>query len=249
MERFTGLVRKCIEDYDMIQEGDRIAVGVSGGKDSLALLCALADLRRYYHRRFSISAITVDSGFEGMNFSAVGELCRSIDVPYTLIETDIRQVVFDERRERNPCSLCVKMRKGILNERLKQDGISKIALGHHRDDAVETFFMSLFYEGRLHCFSPVTYMDRTGVTQIRPLLYADEDMIVRVSKKLQLPVVKSTCPLDSVSKRAYIKGYIEQMEKQFPDIRKKVFGAMQRMPLDGWGVVPHPKRKNSSALN
>ena len=172
LNALTGLVRRCVEDYDMIAPGDTVAVGVSGGKDSLVLLLALNELRRYYPKPFSLEAITVELGFEGMDFTPVAELCTSLGVPYTRLKTDIKEVVFDVRKEDNPCSLCAKMRRGALCTALSERGITKLALGHHFDDAVETFLLSLVYEGRISCFQPVTHMTRTGVDQIRPMLYA-----------------------------------------------------------------------------
>lgn len=237
MEHLTSLVRRCVEDYDMIKDGDKIAVGISGGKDSLALLCSLASLRRYYPKKFSLYAITVSVGFEGMDFSGVRELCRRLDVPYIFIESDIRKVVFEDREEKNPCSLCVKMRKGLLNEALIARGITKVAFGHHLDDAVETYLMSLIYEGRISCFRPVTFMDRMGVTQIRPLLYAHESMTRSVASRYNLPVVKSTCPMDGTSKRQDVKELIAQLEREHPDFKNKTFRAIQRFPMPGWEVI------------
>ena len=234
MNRITSIVRRCIDDYSMINAGDRIAVGVSGGKDSLALLCALSNLRRFYPKPFELSAITVHMGMEGMDFSPVSELCEKLEVPYTLVQTEIQKVVFEERREKNPCSLCSRMRKGVLNEKLLEQGITKIALGHHYDDAVETFFMSLFYEGRINCFRPVTFMDRTGVTQIRPLLYVTEKQVRSFTERFQLPVIKNPCPMDGTSQRQEIKDLIKTLAADYPDLKSKVFGAMQRLPLKGW---------------
>ncbi|MBR6653676.1 MAG: tRNA 2-thiocytidine biosynthesis protein TtcA [Oscillospiraceae bacterium] len=237
MEHLTSLVRRCVEDYDMIQEGDRIAVGISGGKDSLALLCSLASLRRYYPKRFTLAAITIGIGFDDMDFSGVRELCRRLDVDYIYVESDIRHVVFDVKQEKNPCSLCVKMRKGLLNDTLIANGITKVAFGHHMDDAVETYLMSLIYEGRISCFRPVTFMDRSGVTQIRPMLYADEAMTASVARRYSLPVVKNTCPMDGVSKRQDVKELIEKLSLEQKDFKSKVFRAIQRFPMPGWEVV------------
>lgn len=234
LNALTGMVRRCVDDYGMIASGDRIAVGISGGKDSLVLLAALAHLRRYYPAPFSLEAITIDAGFPGMDFSGVAALCRQLDVPYTLVPTDIREIVFDARQEDNPCSLCAKMRRGALNTTLKERGCGKLALGHHFDDAVETFMMSLLFEGRLNCFAPVTYMDRMDVTMIRPLLYIGEQRSARLADALALPVVKSTCPMDRTSKRQEIKSLLDSLSGRYPDLRSKVFGAMQRLPLPGW---------------
>ena len=238
LNALTGMVRRCVDDYNMIASGDRIAVGISGGKDSLVLLSALAHLRRYYPASFQLEAITIDAGFPGMDFSGVGELCRELDVPYTLVPTDIREIVFEARQEDNPCSLCAKMRRGALNTTLKERGCTKLALGHHFDDAVETFMMSLVFEGRLNCFAPVTYMDRMDVTMIRPLLYVGELRSARLAEALKLPVVESTCPMDRTSKRREVKALMDSLSEQYPDLRSKIFGAMQRLPLPGWGPRP-----------
>ena len=234
LNAFTGLVRRCVEDYDMIAPGDTVAVGVSGGKDSLVLLMALSELHRYYPKPFALEAITVELGFDGMDFTPVAELCAALGVPYTRLKTDIKEVVFDVRKEDNPCSLCAKMRRGALCTALSERGITKLALGHHFDDAVETFLLSLVYEGRISCFQPVTHMTRTGVDQIRPMLYAGEGRIANLAKALELPIVENPCPEDRGSKRYGIKQLIRTMSQAYPDLRSKVFGAIQRAPLDGW---------------
>ena len=243
LNAFTGVVRRCVDDYGMIAPGDRIAVGISGGKDSLVLLASLAYLRRYYPAPFALEGITIDTGFPGMDFSGVEKMCGELGVPYTRVPTDIREIVFDARQEENPCSLCSKMRRGALNTPMKEHGCNKLALGHHFDDAVETFLMSLLFEGRLSCFKPVTYMSRADVTQIRPLLYIGEQRSANLARQLDLPVVKSTCPMDRTSKRQEIKDLLTTLSAQYPDLRSKVFGAMQRLPLDGWGPTPHERVK------
>ena len=234
LNEFTGTVRRAVDDYDMIREGDRVAVGVSGGKDSLLLLLALAHLRRFYPRPFALEAVTVELGFPGMDFAPVAALCEELEVPYTRIPTDIKEVVFDVRQESNPCALCAKMRRGALNNCLRERGLNKLALGHHFDDAVETFMMSLLFEGRLSCFRPVTYLDRSGITQIRPLIYAGEQKIASLAEKLQVPVVENPCPQDKASKRWEIKQMLKTMSADYPDMKSKIFGAMQRQPLPGW---------------
>jgi len=178
-----------------------------------------------------------------MDFSGVEKMCEELGVPYTRVPTDIREIVFDARQEENPCSLCSKMRRGALNTTMKEHGCNKLALGHHFDDAVETFMMSLVFEGRLNCFKPVTYMSRADVTQIRPLLYIGEQRSANLAGQLELPVVKSTCPMDHTSKRQEIKDLLTTLSVQYPDVRSKVFGAMQRLPLDGWGPTPHERVK------
>ena len=231
---FTGTVRRAVDDYDMILDGDRVAVGVSGGKDSMLLLLALSHLRRFYPKPFELSAITIELGFEGMDFTPVRDLCEELEVPYTCLKTDIKEVVFDVRKEDNPCSLCAKMRRGAINDLIRQRGVNKLALGHHFDDAVETFMMSLLFEGRLSCFRPVTYLDRSGVTQIRPLIYAGEQKIANLAAQLNVPVVENPCPQDKASKRYEIKQLLKGMSAEYPDMKSKIFGAMQRMPLPGW---------------
>ena len=201
MQHILGLVRRCVEDYHMIDPGETVAVGVSGGKDSLLTLAALARLRRFYPVPFNVHAITLETGTPGMSFDAVADLCRDLKVPYTRISVPVYQIVFEERKEKNPCSLCAKLRRGSLNTALKELGISKIALGHHFDDAVETMLMNLLFEGRIGCFQPVTYLDRSGITQIRPLLYCHEDEVRRAVAKLDLPVVQNPCPANGSTRR------------------------------------------------
>ena len=242
LNRFTSLVRKAVDEYRMIDDGDAVAVGVSGGKDSLLLLCAMRHLQRFYPKRFSLRAITIELGFEGMDFAPVAELCRRLEVPYTRIPTDIREIVFDVRQEENPCALCANMRRGALNTAMKSLGCNKLALGHHCDDAAETFLMSLLLEGRISCFKPVTYMSRMDVWQIRPLVYATEDKIASVAAALQLPVVANPCPQDKGSRRYAVKRLIAELEGEYPDLRSKLFGAMQRYPLEGWEPTPWKRR-------
>lgn len=235
LNEFSGLIRRCADDYGMINDNDSIAVGVSGGKDSLVLLVALKHLQSYYPKRFLLEAVTVDLGFMDMDFAPVEKLCANLGVPYTRAKTDIKEIVFDVREEENPCSLCSKMRRGALNDLIKSRGINKLALGHHFDDAVETFMLSLLYEGRISCFKPVTWMSRAEVWQIRPMLYADERRIENLVKKLDLHVVINPCTQDKGSKRNEIKNLIENMSRDYPDLKNKLFGAMKRLPLEGWG--------------
>ena len=234
MQHILGLVRRCVEDYQMIEDGETIAVGVSGGKDSLVALTALARLRRFYPKPFQLEAITLEMGMPGMDFMPVEEYCRRLEVPYRRIQVPVYQIVFEERKEKNPCSLCAKMRRGSLNTALKERGISKIALGHHYDDAIETLLMNLLFEGRIGCFQPVTWLDRMEITQIRPLLYCREEEIRRAARRLELPVVPSSCPADGSSRRQEIKELLEQLSGRYPDLKQKLFGAIQRYPLYGW---------------
>ena len=240
MQKLIGLVRRCVEDYDMIRDGDRIAVGVSGGKDSLALLVFLAELRKYNHNYFTLEAITIDMGL-GMDYSGIRRLCGELDVPFTLVETQIGSVIFDYRKEKNPCSMCAKMRRGALNQALLDRGLNKLALGHHYDDAVETFMMSLIYEGRISCFQPVTNLDRTGIIQIRPMLYIHEKTIDNFVTRQGLPVLTNRCPVDKHTKREEIKKLIFDLSNTYPDLKERIFGAMQRYPLPEW--EPHGRYK------
>lgn len=246
MNKILSYVRRCVEDYDMIQAGDRVAVGVSGGKDSLTLLVALARLREFYPKPFTVEAYTLDMGHvdggEGMDFTGVEALCRELDVPFTLLHSEIHHIIFDLRKEKNPCSMCAKMRRGALHSALQERGLNKIALGHHYDDAVETLFMSLIFEGRLSCFQPVTWLDRTQITQIRPLLYCGENLIRHTVERLQLPVVHNPCPANGSTKRQEIKELIYELNGRYPGLKARAFGAMQRLPLPAWGPVEHRRR-------
>lgn len=240
MQKLIGLVRRCVEDYDMIQPGDKIGVGVSGGKDSLALLAFLAELRNYNANPFTLEAITVDMGL-GMDYTNIEDFCKSLDVPFTLVQTQIGPVIFDYRKEKNPCSMCAKMRRGALNQALLDRGLNKLALGHHYDDAVETFVMSLIYEGRISCFQPVTDLDRTGIIQIRPMLYIHEQSIDNFAARNSLPVLENRCPVDKQTKREEIKKLVYDLSATYPDLKDRIFGAMQRLPLPEW--APHGRYK------
>ena len=245
MQKLTGLVRRCVEDYRMIVPGDKIAVGVSGGKDSLVLLVLLAQLRKYDPSAFRLEAITIDMGL-GMDYSPVAELCRSLEVPYTVVPTQIGPLIFDHRKEKNPCSMCAKMRRGALNQAILEKGFNKLALGHHYDDAVETFLMSLLFEGRISCFQPVTDLDRTGVIQIRPMLYIHERTVDNFVTRQQLPVLENRCPVDKTTKREEIKQLIYRLSGEYPDLKERIFGAMQRLPLPEWepkGRYKRPKEQ------
>lgn len=241
MQKLMGLVRRCVEDYEMIEDGDKIAVGISGGKDSLVLLRLLAALRNYHNKKFTLQAITIDMGL-GMDYSGIEEMCRELDVPYTIVKTEIGPIIFDYRKEKNPCSMCSKMRRGALNQALLDLDCNKLALGHHFDDAVETFMMSLIYEGRISCFQPVTHLDRTGVTQIRPMLYIHEKTVASFAQRENLPVLQNRCPVDKHTKREEIKDLIFSLAKDYPDLKERIFGAMQRYPLAAWEPQGRYKR-------
>ena len=241
IQRLTGLLRRCAEDYHMIEPGDRVGVGVSGGKDSLVLLVLLAELKKYVS--FHLEAITIDMGL-GMDYSGIEAMCRELDVPYTIVKTEIGPIIFDYRKEKNPCSMCAKMRRGALNQALLDRNLTKLALGHHYDDAVETFLMSLLYEGRISCFQPVTKLDRTGITQIRPMLYIHEKTVDNFARSAHLPVLQNRCPSDKHTKREEIKELVYTLSQTYPDLKERVFGAMQRFPLPEWepnGRYKRPK--------
>lgn len=234
MKRLLSFVRRAVDDYSMIEAGDKIAVGVSGGKDSLALLSALAELRRFYPNRFDVVAITIDMGFPDADFSPIRDFCKSIEVDFRLVRTDIAKIIFDIRRESNPCSLCAKMRRGSLHAAAQELGCNKVALGHHYDDAVETFIMNLFFEGRLGCFSPVTFLSNRKITLIRPLLYAQESDVSYFARKRALPVIKSSCPEDKNTERQNVKELLHDLERNNKGLRHRIFHAICKGELDGF---------------
>lgn len=234
MQKMLSYVRRAVDNYHMIEDGDVIAVGVSGGKDSLALLAALANLRRFYPKKFTLKAITLDMGYEEMDFTPVAKLCEQLEVEYIIRKTDIKTIVFDIRKEENPCSLCAKMRRGALNDTAKEVGCNKVALGHHYDDVIETMMMSLLYEGRINCFLPMTYLDRRDITVIRPMIYAPESYIRSLVKRQNLPIVHNPCPADGNTKREEIKQLLRTLEHDNHGVRQRIFGAIQRYPLRGW---------------
>lgn len=235
MQQIMGYMRKAITDYGMISPGDRILVGVSGGKDSLALLCGLARLRGYLGVPYSLQACTLDMGFAGPDaYAPVAGLCRTLDVPYLLKKSDIGDIVFRQRQEANPCSLCARMRRGALHDAAKALQCNKVALGHHADDAAQTLLMNLFDEGRIGCFSPVTYLSRKDLTVIRPLIYAPEREIAHAARVAGLPVVSSGCPADKHTERERVKEWLASQEKERPGITARVYGALQRSHVSGW---------------
>ena len=241
MQKLMGLVRRCVDDYHMIEPGDKIAVGVSGGKDSLVLLVLLAGLREYFPHPFQLEAITIDMGL-GMDYSPIHDLCRELNVPYTVVSTEIAPIIFQHRKEKNPCSMCSKMRRGALNQAILDRGFNKLALGHHYDDAVETFVMNLLFEGRIGCFQPVTNLDRTGIIQIRPMLYIHEKTVDNFALRRGLPVIENRCPVDKTTKREEVKQLVYTLSQTYPDLKERIFGAMQRYPLPEWGPQGRYKR-------
>ena len=234
IQRILSFMRRAVDDYGMIADGDRIAVGISGGKDSLTLLTGLAELRRFYPHPFSLVGVTVDMGFPDSDFSVIADFCRELNVPYHVERTDIARIIFEERREQNPCSLCARMRRGVLHGAAKDLGCNKVALGHHFDDAVETFMLNLFFEGRLGCFSPVTYLSNRDLTMIRPLLYAKEKDVEYFVRKNPLPVVESRCPEDKHTERENMKTLLRTLERENPGLRHRIFHAICEGRLDGF---------------
>ena len=234
LQQVLSLTRQAIDDYGMIEEGDKIAIGLSGGKDSITLLYALSHLKSFYPRHFDLLAVTVDVGFQNIDFDKTQQLCDSLKVPYHIIPTQIAQIVFDARQDTNPCSLCSKMRKGAINDTVKELGCNKVAYGHHKDDLLESMMMSLLFEARLHTFLPVTYWDRSDLTLIRPLIYMFEGDVKGFIKEMDIPIVKNPCPVDGSTKREYVKKIINQLNHDHPGAKSRMYRAIME------GIV-HPK--------
>ena len=247
LQQLLSFTRKAVDEYQMIEAGDKIAVGISGGKDSLTLLYALAGLRRFYPKPFDLIAITVDLGYEKFHTEKIEALCQELDVPYHVVKTDIARILFEERKESNPCSLCAKMRKGALNEAVKKLGCNKVAYAHHKDDIVETMILSLIFEGRFHSFSPKSYLDRMDLTVIRPMMYVNEADVIGFQRKYELPVEKSRCPVDGLTKRQYAKDLIHQLELDHPGAKQRMFTAIINGNIEGWPVRLTRKEVKSSS--
>lgn len=246
VKRLLSFVRRAVDDYQMIEEGDRIAVGISGGKDSLALLGALARLRLFYPKKFEVIGITIDMGFEGSDYSAIDDFCRSLNVEYRVAKTEIAKIIFDVRKESNPCSLCAKMRRGSLHAAAVEAGCNKVALGHHYDDAVETFMMNLFFEGRIGCFSPKSYLSNRQITLIRPLIYAQEADVKFFARRQNLPILTSLCPEDHATEREKMKQLLAELEKENEGLRHRIFHAMCKSNIDGFSI--HGKYPDAGKL-
>ena len=234
LQQLMSQTRRAIDDYGMIHTGDKIAIGISGGKDSLTLLYALHGLQRFYPEKFDLEAITVDLGNRDFDLSHIRHLCETMQIPYTVVKTEIAQIVFEERKEKNPCSLCAKMRKGALNDAVKKLGCNKIAYAHHKDDIVETMMMSLIYEGHFYSFPPITHLDRTNLTVIRPLMYVSEADVKGFCRKYQLPVVKSPCPADGYTKRQYVKDLLRKLNLENPGVKERMFSAIINGNISDW---------------
>ena len=240
LQQLLSLTRKAVDEYQMIETGDRIAVGISGGKDSLTMLYALHGLRRFYPHSFELHAVTVDLGYEKSDFSRIRDLCESLEVPYTVVPTEISRIIFEGRKESNPCSLCAKMRKGALNQAVKELGCNKVAYAHHRDDLIETMMLSLIYEGRFFCFSPRTYLDRMDLTVIRPLMFVSEADIIGFRNKYDLPTEKNPCPADGYTRRQYVKELLADLNRQNPGVKERMFSAVLNGNIKGWPKrIPH----------
>ena len=234
MQRILSYIRKAVDDFNMIENGDKIAVGLSGGKDSISLLMGLKALQRFYDKKFEIIAISINPGFEFFNSNFLKKLCNELDIEYVEEESHIKEIVFDIRNEKNPCSLCANLRRGILNSTAIREGCNKIALGHNEDDVLETFFLNLFYGGNINTFSPTSYMDRSKITLIRPLIYAPEKSIKTFVKKNNIEVMEKCCPMDGVSKREDMKELIWKLQKDIPNLKANLYGAIKRSNIKGW---------------
>jgi len=234
MRRALSYVRRAVDDYNMINDGDRIAVGVSGGKDSITLALALNALKRFYPKKFDVVPITLDMGFKDANFEPLKQMFAKHDMELIIKKTDIAEILFDVRQEKNPCSLCAKMRRGALHDAAIENGCRKVALGHHSDDVIETFFLCLFYEGRISCFNPVTYLDRKDIHVIRPLIYMSESDVRGFVARNEVVVVKNPCPADGNTKRQYIKDTIAALTKENHGLKERLFTAVKG--LDAWNT-------------
>lgn len=234
MQRMLSYIRKAIDDYSMIEDGDKIAVGLSGGKDSITLLMGLKALQRFYDKKFDLIAISVNPGFDFFNSEFLQATCKRIGVQYVEEKTHIKEIVFDIRKEKNPCSLCANLRRGILNSVAIREGCNKIALGHNEDDVLETFFLNLLYGGSIGTFAPKSYMDRSGITLIRPLIYAPEKSIKTFVKKNNIKLMPKCCPMDGVSKREDMKNLIHELQKDIPMVKTNIYGAIKRSNIKGW---------------
>ena len=246
LQQLFSFTRRAIDDYNMIEDGDKVAIGISGGKDSLTLLYAMQGLMSFYPKKFTITAITVDLGLGIQKLDDINKLCKSLEIDYHIVDTEIGKIVFDDRLETNPCSLCAKMRKGALNKKALELGCNKIAYAHHKDDIIETMFLSLIYEGRFHSFSPYTFLDRTGLTVIRPMMYVNESDVIGFQNKYDLPVAKNPCPVDGHTKRQYIKELIKQLNIDNPGVKERLFRAILDGNITGWPDINKEARIRKS---
>lgn len=244
MRRLLSLTRKAVQEYDLIQDGDRVCVGLSGGKDSMTLLAVLVQLQRFYPKKFELKAVHVSLGFEGMDLTPMQEFCAKLNVPLEIADAQIAKIVFDIRKEPNPCALCANLRRGAVNDYAGRMGCNVVALAHHRDDIIETALMSLFFEGRFYCFEPKTWLDRAGVRVIRPFLYLEEKEIKRYQALADVPVVHNPCPMDRESERARVKSLINELPYDKEMLRTNIFGAVRRGVWQPPDCPPMPRRKS-----
>ena len=234
LQEVIGKAKRAIEDFNMIDDGDKIAVGLSGGKDSITLLYSLYYLQKFYHKKFTLMAITIHPGSETFKTDELEKMCAELGIEYLVYNSDIANVVFNIRKEKNPCSLCANMRRGMLNSLAVEHNCNKIALGHHADDVMETFLMSLLLNGKIHTFSPVTYLSRSDVKTIRPFIYVDEKIIRVIARDKNYPVMGKCCPADGFTKRDYMTDLIKTLQKDIPKVRAHIMGAIQRSTIQGW---------------
>lgn len=227
MKKVLGCIRRACEDFHLIEDGDIVAVGVSGGKDSLLLLYALSLYRKFAPQRFEVKGLTLTMGLEPFDTSKVAALCEKLGVEYIVRPTEIGRIIFEERHEKNPCSLCSKMRRGALNDLAKECGCNKVALGHHRDDALETLLLCLLHEGRIHTFHPKSYLSKADLTVIRPMVYLPEKHIVHVAREMQLPIIPSPCPANGATEREEMKYLLDSLCKLYPNAREMMLSALQ----------------------
>jgi len=237
LQELLSYTRRAIDDYNMIASGDKIAIGISGGKDSLTMLYALHGLKRFYPNSFEIEAITVDLGFGIQDLDKIAKLCDTLNINYSIVETEISKIIFSDRKEKNPCSLCAKMRKGALNEKAKKLGCNKIAYAHHKDDIIETMLLSLLFEGRFYSFSPYTYLDRMDLTVIRPMMYLDESKVISFQNQYELPIAKGKCPVDGYTKRQYAKELLHQLNSEHNGVKERMFTAILNGNIKGWPSI------------
>ncbi len=233
-QKLYSYVRRACQDYHMLSSGDKVAVGLSGGKDSLTLLQALAGMRKFYPETYELVAITVDLGYEGFDLSPLISLCEALDVPYYVVKTQIGEIVKVHESEGSYCSLCAKLRKGALNQKALELGCNKIAYAHHMDDMIETMFMSLIYEGQFYVFPPVTPMEDSGLTVIRPLMYVPEAHVIGFMNKYPMTTIKNPCPYDGHTKREYVKNLVRQLNQENPGVKKKFFHAIINGHIYDW---------------
>ena len=249
MKKTLGCLRRADQDFHLIESGDKIAVGVSGGKDSLLLLHALGLYRHFSHKDFSLHAVTVTMGLEPFDLTGIRRLCDDLEIDYCVRKTEIGKIIFDYRKEKNPCALCAKMRRAVLANTCVEKGFNKLALGHHREDAIETLLMSLFYEGRFHTFHPRTEMSRTGITVIRPLVYLPESHVKHMTHVLDLPVVESPCPANGETRRAEMKELMRKLRQIYPDANERFLHALRQDRYDLWQKNSSPDLSSSEEMN